>query len=56
MQEKPFFNEAGHKIVMQIIVNLVAYTVPRSLVLFDEPDGHPSVLEGIISDKCVAFV
>ncbi len=30
----------GHKIVMQIIVNLVAYTVPRSLVLFDEPETH----------------
>lgn len=30
----------GHKIVMQIIINMVAYIVPRSLVLLDEPETH----------------
>lgn len=30
----------GHKIVMQILVNLVAYVTPRSLVLMDEPETH----------------
>lgn len=30
----------GHKIALQIIANLVAYTVPRCLVLLDEPETH----------------
>jgi ABC-type lipoprotein export system ATPase subunit len=30
----------GHKIVLQIIASLVAYTTPRSLVLIDEPETH----------------
>ena len=30
----------GHKIVMQIISALVAYTQPKSIVLLDEPETH----------------
>jgi predicted ATPase len=30
----------GHKIVVQVIANLIAYTLPRSLILFDEPEMH----------------
>jgi energy-coupling factor transporter ATP-binding protein EcfA2 len=30
----------GHKIVIQVIANLTAYTLPRSLILFDEPEMH----------------
>lgn len=30
----------GHKIVMQILANLVAYVTPRSLILMDEPESH----------------
>jgi predicted ATPase len=30
----------GHKIAVQVLLNLVAYCEPRSLVLFDEPETH----------------
>ncbi|WP_082524559.1 AAA family ATPase [Pseudorhodoferax sp. Leaf274] len=30
----------GHKIALHVIASLVTYTVPRSLVLFDEPEMH----------------
>lgn len=30
----------GHKIVLQVIASLTAYTEPRSLVLLDEPESH----------------
>lgn len=30
----------GHKIALQVVASLVAYTDPRSLVLFDEPEVH----------------
>jgi ABC-type lipoprotein export system ATPase subunit len=30
----------GHKIVMQIVTSLVAYTQPKSIVLLDEPEMH----------------
>lgn len=30
----------GHKIVTQILISLVAYVAPRSLVLLDEPETH----------------
>ena len=30
----------GHKIVMHAVVSLVAYTEPKSIVLFDEPESH----------------
>lgn len=37
-----FFNKlsTGHKFVMHAIINLVYYTQPLSLVLFDEPENH----------------
>jgi len=37
-----FFNKlsTGHKFVMHAIMNLVYYTQPLSLVLFDEPENH----------------
>lgn len=31
---------AGHKIALHVIVSLVAHAMPRSLVLFDEPEAH----------------
>jgi predicted ATPase len=30
----------GHKIALHVVASLVAYTVPRTLVLFDEPEMH----------------
>ena len=30
----------GHKIVMHAVASLVAYTEPKSIVLFDEPETH----------------
>ncbi|TAA08842.1 ATP-binding protein [Pseudoxanthomonas winnipegensis] len=30
----------GHKIALHVVASLVAYAVPRSLVLFDEPEMH----------------
>lgn len=30
----------GHKIVMHATASLVAFTEPKSIVLFDEPEGH----------------
>ena len=30
----------GHKIALHVVASLVAHTVPRSLVLFDEPEAH----------------
>lgn len=30
----------GHKIVMHALASLVAYTEPKSIVLFDEPESH----------------
>jgi energy-coupling factor transporter ATP-binding protein EcfA2 len=30
----------GHKIVMHAVASLVAYTEPKSIVLFDEPESH----------------
>lgn len=30
----------GHKIAVQVVLNLTAYTERRSLVLFDEPESH----------------
>lgn len=30
----------GHKIALHVVASLVAYTAPRTLVLFDEPEMH----------------
>lgn len=30
----------GHKIALHVVASLVAYSAPRSLVLFDEPETH----------------
>lgn len=30
----------GHKIVMQVVTSLVAYTQPKAIVLLDEPETH----------------
>jgi ABC-type lipoprotein export system ATPase subunit len=40
----------GQKIVVQIIANLTAHAMPRSLILFDEPETHlhPPLVAGLM--------
>lgn len=40
----------GHKIALHVLVNLVAYTEPRAIILFDEPESHlhPPLLAGLM--------
>lgn len=40
----------GHKIVLNIIAQIIAYSEPKSLVLIDEPESHlhPSLLAALV--------
>lgn len=46
----------GHKLVINIIVHLIAYLVPNSLVVFDEPESylHPPLLAKLL--QCLQMI
>jgi predicted ATPase len=55
---KEFFERlsTGHKLVLHVITQLIAYLQPRSLVVFDEPESHlhPSLLAAVL--KAVRYL